>query len=113
MRKLFPSIIQVMPLKQRGKGVYFNVPHTMDEEESETFIIKKYEDAVKLNQLHLTAEYQFPTRANRLNERLPKGQVRRIIYKEKLRKRDRAIINGFCNYFMWLHFLHKPNAKKN
>ena len=72
-------------------------------------VAKKYEEFLKLNKMTRLPIYMFPKQANRLMERPRPHEKRNMIRKESLRKRDRAIIKAYCDFFMFTNRRYKPH----
>jgi hypothetical protein len=97
--------------KMKGRCVFFSIPQHLKGEELDLFVNKKYDNYIRSSGWGDSASFRYPLLARRLLERVPPYYRRRILKKNKLRKMDRAIINAFCNSFIWLYRLYKPGKR--
>jgi hypothetical protein len=97
--------------KMRGKCIFFSVPQHLNGENLDMFVTKRYDHYIRSSGWSDSAYFRYPMLARRLMERVAPYYRRRILKKNKLRKMDRAIINSYCNTFIWLYRLYKPGRK--
>ena len=97
--------------KMRGKCILVTIPQHLKGEDLDLFVTRKYDDYIRSSGWINSAYFRYPMLAKRLMERIPPYYRRRILKKNKLRKMDRAIINSYCNSFIWLYRLYKPGKK--
>jgi hypothetical protein len=110
MNKL-PQLYHGIGGNLRGKVASFVVPTFKQSEDPMMFvnhIARVYDRSVKDHRQDKLAEYNYPKFAKRLNERQPPCEERTLIRKNEFRKRDRAIVNSFCDFFMYTQQAYKP-----
>ena len=113
-KNLIPRISSAISHELKGKAAGFILDRKLLHDDYEKYcdsVADNYDSYIKHNKLDKSLEFNFPQYYKRLSERRRPCEIRKQVEEDKMRNKDKAIVNGFCNFFMWSQAAYKPPVK--